>query len=58
LHDEVIESGERLSRVIDIWIGHRRVFAHDVHAADLALLRGIHDLDHGQSGIRIELRAP
>ena len=58
LHDQVIERGERLARVIDVGVGHRRVLAHDVHAADLALLRGVHDLDHGEAGLRIELLPP
>ena len=56
LHDQVIERGERFARVIDIRIGHRGVFAHDVHAANLVLLRGVHDLDDGESRIRIERR--
>ncbi len=55
LHDQMIERGERFAGVIDIRIGHRRVFAHDVHAANLVLLGGVHDLDHREAGIRIEL---
>ena len=58
LHDQMIERGERLAGVIDVRIGHRRVFAHDVHAADLVLLGGVHDLDDGEARIRIELRVP
>ncbi len=46
------------ARVIDIRIGHGRVFAHHVHAANLALLGGVHDLDDREARIRIERRAP
>ncbi len=35
LHDQHLQLGKRLPRVIDVGIGHRRVLAHDVHAADL-----------------------
>ena len=54
LHDQVIERGQRFARVIDVGIRHRRVLAHDVHPADLVLLRGVHDLDDGEARIRIE----
>ena len=49
LHDDVIERGHRFARVIDVGIRHRRVLTHDVHPADLALLRRVHDLDDGQT---------
>ena len=48
----------RRARVIDVRVGHRRVLAHDVHAADLAVVGGVHDLDHREAGLRIERRAP
>ena len=38
LHDQAVERRERLARVVHVGVGHRRVLAHDVHAADLALL--------------------
>ena len=41
-----------------VGIGHRRILAHDVHAADLAGVHGVHDLDDGQSRLRVERRAP
>ncbi len=47
LHDQVIEGGERFAGVIDVRIGHRGVFSHDVHAANLVLLGGVHDFDDG-----------
>ena len=58
LHDEHLELGERLPRVLDVRIRHRRVLAHDVHAANLAGVHGIHDLDHGQARLLVQRRAP
>ena len=39
--------GERAAGVIEIGIGHRRVFTHDVHALDLVGVNRVHDLDDG-----------
>ena len=36
LHDEMFEMRQRLARVRQIGVRHRRVLAHDVHALDLA----------------------
>ncbi len=58
LHHEMIELGQRLARVMRVGVRHRRVFAHDVHAADLAGVHRVHDLDHGQARLGIECRAP
>ena len=58
LHDEHLELRERLARVPRVGIGHRGVLAHDVHAADLAGVHRVHDLDDGQSRLRIERSAP
>ena len=41
--------------MLEIRIRHRRVLAHDVHAADLAVVGGVDDLDHGEAGLRVEL---
>ena len=42
----------------DVRVGHGRVLAHDVHAAELAALGGAHDLHHREAGLRVEGRAP
>src|SRR5919108_2651019 len=39
-------------------VRHGRVLAHDVHAPDFVLMDGVHDLDHSESRLGIELRAP
>ena len=41
-----------------VGVRHRGVFAHDVHAAELAFVHRVHDLDHRQSRLRIERRPP
>ncbi len=56
LHHQPVELGERLAGVVEIRVGHRRVLAHDVHAANPSLVDGIHDLHHGETGLRIEVR--
>ena len=58
LHDQVLELGERLAGVVEVGVGHRRVLAHDVHAADLAGVDRVHDLDDGQARLRVERLAP
>ena len=58
LHHEMVELGQRLARVLQVGIGHRRVFALDIHARDLAGMDRVHDLDHGQPAHGIELLAP
>ena len=50
--------GERLAGMLDIGVGHRRVFTHDVHALDLVAMDRVHDLDHGQPWLFIELGLP
>ena len=54
----MLELRERLAGVVRVRVGHRRVLAHDVHALDLACVNRGHDLDHGQPGLGVELRAP
>ena len=51
LHDQVLELGERAAGVLEVGVGHRGVFALDVHAADGAVVDGMHDLDHGEAGL-------
>ena len=58
LHHEMLELRQRLAGMLHVGIRHRRVLAHDVHAADHIGVHGIHDLDHGQAALRIELGVP
>ncbi len=58
LHDEMIEHGERLARMLEIGIGHRGILALDIHARDLAGMDRVHDLDHGQAADGIEILLP
>ena len=58
LHDEMLELGQRLARMVQVGVRHRRVLAHDVHALDLAGVDRVHDLDHGQAALRIERLCP
>ena len=58
LHDQVLELGERLARVLDVGVGHRRVLAHDVHPRDRPAWIACHDLDDRQPALGIERRAP
>ena len=54
LHHEVLERRERFARMVRVGVRHRRVLAHHVHAADLALLDRMHDLDHRQPRLVVE----
>ena len=58
LHDEEVESRQRLPHLVAVRVGNERVLAEDVHAADRAGEGGLHDLHDGQAGIRVELAAP
>ena len=49
---------EGLSRMTDVGIRHRRIFAHDVHRPNIAGVWIAHDFDHGESAIWIEIRFP
>src|SRR5262249_16853275 len=51
LYHQVLELGERRARMVCVGIRHRGVLAHDVHAADLVVEYGVHDLHHGQPGL-------
>ena len=50
----MIERGQCFARMVRVGVRHGRVFAHHIHAPDLALLDGMHDLDHGQAGLVVE----
>ena len=54
----MLEMGERLARVIEVGVGHRRILAHDVHALDHVGMDRVHDLDDGEAALGIERRAP
>ena len=58
LYDQVIQCCEGLSRMTDVGIRHRRIFAHDVHRPNIAGVDSSHDFDHGESAIWIEIRFP
>ena len=58
LHDEMLELRQRLARMLHVGVGHGGVLAHHVHALDLVVVDRVHDLDHGQSALGIERRAP
>ncbi len=58
LHHQPVELRERLARVMRVGVRHRRVLAHDVHAADLAVEHRVHDLDDREPRLGIERRAP
>ena len=47
-----------LARMLQIGIRHRGVLALDIHAPDLARVHGVHDLDHGEAALVIELLVP
>jgi hypothetical protein len=58
LHHQHVQLRQGFACMTDIGIGHRRVFAHDVHAANFSRVHGIHDFHDSQPGYRIELGAP
>ncbi len=63
LHHQVLQTGQRMARMVQVGVAHGRVFAHDVHAAHLVRIavggkRLVHDFDHGVAGLVVQLRAP
>ena len=46
------------SRMIEVRVGHRRVLALNVHAADFAGVGRVDDLDHGEAGFSRQRRMP
>ena len=50
LHDEVLELGDASPRMIEVGVGHRRVLALNVHAADFTCVGRVDDLDHSEAG--------
>ena len=58
LHHQMLEHRERFARMLEIGVGHRRVFALDIHAPDRAGMDRVHDLDDGQPTLAVERLAP
>ncbi|OPZ08090.1 MAG: hypothetical protein BWZ07_03215 [Alphaproteobacteria bacterium ADurb.BinA280] len=58
LHHQMLELGQRCTRMIKIGVGHRRVFAFDVHAAHGASVDGIHHLDDREARLVVDRDAP
>ena len=63
LHHQVLQTGQRVARVVQVRVAHGRVLAHDVHAAHLVRIgvRGqslVHDFDHGVAGLVVQFRVP
>ena len=54
----MVELGQRLPRVMQVGVGHGRVLAHDIHAVQPVIEHGVHDLDHGQTGLRVQRDTP
>ena len=48
----MFELGQRVAGVVDIRVGHCRVFAQYIHAANVASVDRVHDFDHGQTLFR------
>ena len=47
LHYKMVQHGQRLARMLQVGVRHRRVFALDIHAVNGSGMDGIHDLDDG-----------
>ena len=58
LHNQVVKLGQSLPRVMQVGVGHGRVLAHDVHTVQPVVENGVHDLDHGQTGLRVQGDTP
>ena len=58
LHHEMVESGDGLAHMMRVGIRHGRVLAHDVHAANIAGMHGIHDFNHSEATLGIERATP
>ena len=63
LHHHVLQTGHGMAGMVQVRVAHGRVFAHDVHAANLVRVavigqRFVHDLDHGVARLVVQLGAP
>ena len=56
LHDEMLERGKRLARVLLVGVRHRGVLALMYMALDRTGLDRVHDLDDGQPALRSSVR--
>ena len=41
-----------------VWIGHGRIFTHDIHTVQFILMHGVHDFDNGQPDLVIQAGSP
>ena len=55
LHHEMVQGGETLPGMVLIRIGHGGIFPHHIHRPDVPLAGRIHDFDHRQSRIRVQI---
>ncbi|OQA20998.1 MAG: hypothetical protein BWY63_01415 [Chloroflexi bacterium ADurb.Bin360] len=51
LHHEEFHLGKRLTDMVEVRVRGHRVFRHDVNGFNLASVRRVHDLYHGQAGL-------
>ena len=58
LYHAMFKPGKGAPRMAQIGIGHGRVFAHDIQPPEIAVMDGVHDLDHGLARLRVKRRAP
>ena len=58
LHYAMFKPGEGGAGMAQIGIRHGRVFAHDIQPREIAVMDGVHDLDHGLARFRVKRRAP
>ena len=58
LHHQMVELGERVAGVLHIRVGHGRVFAKHIHAANVPGVHRIHDLNDGQPLLGGEIIRP
>ena len=58
LNHEMIEHGKGGAGMVQVRVGHGRIFAHDVHAFEGAFMNGSHDFHHGQARPGVECGTP
>ena len=45
----MIKLCQRIAGVIDVWVGHRRVFTQNIHGRNFTIMSRIHNFRHGQA---------
>ena len=58
LDDQEVEVAEVAAGGVEVRVGHKGVFAHDEHAADIASAGGLADFDGGEALAGGQLRTP